>query len=313
MPVRPLSSGLLESQSPQEAGWSKLCFFASHRGCMHTGPWSFGASFSLQGLLQPFLPAQVPTSSFLSLPHHPARECLRTSTESGSYRKEGAFSRLPEEQKEPWARTADMSTTSGSVAKPVSLTFSSSSVRNEKDKKSSSHFNPLKDSCKWNNGHRHSTLAIHEHHVGSFWKIQMLRFHLRTINWNNLLVMWASLLAQAVRESICNAGDLGLIPGLGRLPGERNSYPLQYSGLENSMDRGAWWATAHGVTESRTWLSDFHFLVMQCICRGGRCRARERGCSGEAVCGSQGMLATQSVVHGPGCYGFRTRATEIES
>ena len=42
------------------------------------------------------------------------------------------------------------------------------------------------------------------------------------------------------KESACNVGDLGLIPGLGRSPGEGNGYPLQYSGLENSMDRGAW-------------------------------------------------------------------------
>ena len=44
----------------------------------------------------------------------------------------------------------------------------------------------------------------------------------------------------AGKESACNAGDLGLIPGLGRCHGEGNSYPLQYYGLENSMDRGAW-------------------------------------------------------------------------
>ena len=140
----------------------------------------------------------------------------------------------------------------------------------------------------------------------------MLRLHLRTINRDNLLVMWASLVAQTVKESTCNAGDLGLIPGLGRLPGEGNSNPLQYSCLENSMDRGAWWATAP-LAKSRTRMNEFHYLVMQCMWRGGRCRARERGCSGEAVCASQGMLATQSVVRGPGCYGFRTRATETES
>ena len=52
------------------------------------------------------------------------------------------------------------------------------------------------------------------------------------------------------KESACNAEDLGLIPGLGRSPGEGNSYPLQYSGLENSMDRAARRATVHGVTES---------------------------------------------------------------
>ena len=47
-----------------------------------------------------------------------------------------------------------------------------------------------------------------------------------------------------------NAGDLGLIPGLGRSPGEGNGYPLQYCCLENSMGRGAWQATVHGVTKS---------------------------------------------------------------
>ena len=47
---------------------------------------------------------------------------------------------------------------------------------------------------------------------------------------------WASLVAPAGKESACNAEYLGLIPGLGRSPGEENSYPLQYSGLENSMD-----------------------------------------------------------------------------
>ena len=52
------------------------------------------------------------------------------------------------------------------------------------------------------------------------------------------------------RESSCNAGDLGLIPGSGRYPGEGNGNPLQYSCLENPMDRGAWQATVHRVTES---------------------------------------------------------------
>ena len=54
------------------------------------------------------------------------------------------------------------------------------------------------------------------------------------------------------KESTCNAGDLGLIPELGRAPGEGNGNQLQYSCLENSVDRGAWWATVHGVTKSRT-------------------------------------------------------------
>ena len=51
------------------------------------------------------------------------------------------------------------------------------------------------------------------------------------------------------KEYACNAGDLSSTPGLGRSPGEGNGYPLQYSCLENSMDRGVWRATAHGVTE----------------------------------------------------------------
>ena len=54
------------------------------------------------------------------------------------------------------------------------------------------------------------------------------------------------------KESACSAGDPGLIPGLGRCPGERNDYPLQYTCLENFMDRGIWWATVHGFAESDT-------------------------------------------------------------
>ena len=61
------------------------------------------------------------------------------------------------------------------------------------------------------------------------------------------------------KESACDAGDPGLIPGLGRYPGEGNGNPLQYSYLENPMDRGAWRATVHGVTKSRTQLSHFTF------------------------------------------------------
>ena len=63
-----------------------------------------------------------------------------------------------------------------------------------------------------------------------------------------------------VKASACIAGDLGSIPGLGRSPGEGNGNPLQYSCLENPMDRGAWWATVHGVAKSRTRLSDFTSL-----------------------------------------------------
>ena len=58
------------------------------------------------------------------------------------------------------------------------------------------------------------------------------------------------------KESSCNVGELGLIPGLGRSPGEGNGYSLQYSCLENSVDRGAGQATVYGVPKSRTLLSN---------------------------------------------------------
>ena len=54
------------------------------------------------------------------------------------------------------------------------------------------------------------------------------------------------------KESVCNAEDMGSIPGLGRSIGEGNGNPLQYSCLEKSMDGGAWRATVHGVTKSQT-------------------------------------------------------------
>ena len=65
-------------------------------------------------------------------------------------------------------------------------------------------------------------------------------------------------------ESTCNATDLGSIPGSGRSPGQKNVYPLQYSCLDNSMDRGAWQETLHGVTKGRTQLSnkDAHTLTI---------------------------------------------------
>ena len=58
------------------------------------------------------------------------------------------------------------------------------------------------------------------------------------------------------KESACDAGDPGLIPGSGRSSGEGNGNPLQYSCLENPMDRGVWQATVHGIAKSQTQLSD---------------------------------------------------------
>ena len=65
----------------------------------------------------------------------------------------------------------------------------------------------------------------------------------------------AYFVAQMVKNLLANSGDPGLIPGSGRSPGERHGYTLQYSCLENSMDRGAWQATVHRVAKSQTRLS----------------------------------------------------------
>ena len=64
--------------------------------------------------------------------------------------------------------------------------------------------------------------------------------------------VWGFPCSSVGKESACSAGDRGLIPGLGRSPGEGHGNPLQYSCLENPMDRGAWWAVVHGVSESGT-------------------------------------------------------------
>ena len=71
--------------------------------------------------------------------------------------------------------------------------------------------------------------------------------------------LWVPLVAQTVKQSTCNAGDSDSILRSGRSPGEGNGNPLPYSCLENSMDRGAWWATVHGLCpESWTRLRDAH-------------------------------------------------------
>ena len=68
------------------------------------------------------------------------------------------------------------------------------------------------------------------------------------------LIGWLLNVGSAGKESVCSVGDLGLIPGVGRSPGEGKGYPLLYSGLENSMD-----CVVHGVAKSQPWLSNFHF------------------------------------------------------
>ena len=75
-----------------------------------------------------------------------------------------------------------------------------------------------------------------------------------TSYYNSAILQWGFPDSSVGMESTCNAGDLGLIPGLGRFPGEGKGCPLQYSGLENSMG-----CIAHGVAESQTQLIKLHF------------------------------------------------------
>ena len=70
----------------------------------------------------------------------------------------------------------------------------------------------------------------------------------------------------AGKESTCNEGDMGSIPGVGRSPGEGNGNPLQYSYLEDPMDGGAWWAAVHGVAKSRTQLSTHAHTHRRVVC-----------------------------------------------
>ena len=89
----------------------------------------------------------------------------------------------------------------------------------------------------------------------------------------------------AGKESVGNAGDMGSIPGLGRSPGECNGYPLQYSGLENSMD-----CIVHGVAKSWTGLSDFHFHFPERI---------DADCPRKVTNGSMGKMESKETVFLP--------------
>ena len=89
--------------------------------------------------------------------------------------------------------------------------------------------------------------------VGEIWRL--LNSHIllvRIQNDTHSRKKWAG--GSDCKESACNVGDLGSIPGLGRTSAEGNGYPLQYSGLESSMD-----SIVHGVSKSQKWLSNCHF------------------------------------------------------
>ena len=84
-------------------------------------------------------------------------------------------------------------------------------------------------------------------------------------------MLWASLVGSAVKEFTCYtgaAGDLGSVPGSGRSPGGGHGNPLQYSWLENPMDRGAWWALIHRVAKSQTGLKQFSTHAQCCVIKG---------------------------------------------
>ena len=96
-----------------------------------------------------------------------------------------------------------------------------------------------------------------------------LLLHFSTLWWKGFPA------SSEVKASACNAQELGSIPGLGRSPGQGNGNPLQYSCLENPMDRGAWWATLHGVAKSWTQLSDFTFTWWKGHLWGGGISSRK--------------------------------------
>ena len=77
-----------------------------------------------------------------------------------------------------------------------------------------------------------------------------LPYHLPTSPFSALLTHLSFILGSDGKASACNGGGPGSIPGLGRSPGEGNGNPVQYSCLENSMVRGAWWAIVHGITKN---------------------------------------------------------------
>ena len=82
--------------------------------------------------------------------------------------------------------------------------------------------------------------------------------HFQTFRNYSFLSEWGfpgGTMVKNLPANAADAGDVGSFPLWGRSPGEENGYPLQYSCLENSMDRGAWWITVHGVAKSQTQLS----------------------------------------------------------
>ena len=87
----------------------------------------------------------------------------------------------------------------------------------------------------------------------------------KQIFWSWIINEWASQVVLMVKNLSASAGNVrnsGLIPGSGRSPGGLHGNPLQYSWLDNPMDRGTWWATVHRVTKSQTWLKQLSTMVV---------------------------------------------------
>ena len=137
---------------------------------------------------------------------------------------------------------------------------------------------PCRAQCMWSPSHvkcvkcsphalrRHSRPTGPSHKQIWSWQVTVpsLAFGLGILVWISSYFFLSPVFpgGSEVKVSACNAGDPGSNPGSGRSPGEGNCNPLQYSCLESHMDRGAWWATVHGVAKSWTRLSNFTFLPL---------------------------------------------------
>ena len=135
-------------------------------------------------------------------------------------------------------------------------------------------------------------------------------FFTASTTWEAQLATWVSgnkggtsPCGSAGKESACNAGNPGSIPGLGRCPGEGKGYPLQYSGLENSTV-----CIVHGVEESRTRLSGFHFLAFSLSPAPGMSLS-----TSYIFCGSLLLDSQDTALQSPHPEGPRHRATLISS
>ena len=117
--------------------------------------------------------------------------------------------------------------------------------------------------CPWDSPGQNTGVGCHALLQGIFptWGTNPHLLQLLTCRW--ILYCWGFPSGSEGEESACNVGDLGSIPDLVRSPGGGNGNLFQCSGLENCMDRGAWQATVHGVTKSRTWLSNFHSFTLE--------------------------------------------------